>query len=168
MIQLYRAGAQLTKVRGLMLFSLVCALGTAWWGWDLFRTYGSLPGDGGVLAPLGTRLAVGIGVASIGILFALGMAAYGRIYVSVLALDEPSGTLRASTVRFVGSRALIVPLTDVFGSNYRAGRFVNPAGVSVNAPWISVRVKGRRWPLIVDAQGEFTDRSLVARVLKFR
>jgi len=167
MTPLYRAGSQLIKVRGLMLFSLLCALASAWWGWDLFRTYGSLPADGGVLAPLPTRLAIGLGVASIGIAFAFGMWAYGRLYVSALGLDGAGSALRVRTVGFFGGREAALPLTDVLGSNYRAGEFTDPGGVSVNAPSISVRVKDRRWPLIIDAQGDFTDRPLVAKVLKF-
>ena len=51
-------------------------------------------------------------------------------------------------------------------SGYHAGRMDNPGGVSVDAPWFSLRLRGRSWPLIVDAQGDFPDPELAARLLK--
>jgi len=163
---IYRAGRQLLKVRAIMLLALVSAVVSTWYGWDLAQTYGIRPADGGRLASLPVRLAWGISVASLGIAFAVGMWAYGKLYAGSIRYDEAAGALHVRTVEFIlGGRDLVYPLAAIEGSSWREGRFDNPAGVSVDAPWIALRVKGRRWPLIVDAQGEFPDRALAARVL---
>ena len=165
MREIYRAGSQLLKVRAIMIASLACALGACWWGWDLFQTYGLRPADGGRLASLAVRLGLGLGVAALGIAFAAGMWAYGRHFVSALAYDEAAGALHVRTVGFAGSHETLLSASDVLGSAYLAGKS-SYGRVSVDAPWMKVRVRGRRWPLIVDAKGEFPDRKLVARLLK--
>ena len=168
MTEVYRAGGQLLKVRAFMLVSLAAALASSWYGWDLFQTFGLRPADGGVLAPLGTRLAWGLSVASLGIIFAAGMWAYGRVYVSAMRFDEAADMLHVRTVGFIGGRDTIYPARDVLGSTYHEGRLDNDegdlVGVTVDAPWITLRMAGKSWPLIVDAQGEFPDRALAARL----
>lgn len=166
MIQIYAAGAQLIKVRAMMILSLVVALAAIWWGWDLFQTQGLRPADGGVLAPLGERLAWGIGVASLGIAFTAAMWVYGRLYVSSLRFDEATRALHFRTVGFLGGSDAVIPQSDVLGSTYQPGKSPNTGGVSVDAPWIKVAIQGRRLPFILDAQGVFPDASLAARLLK--
>src|SRR3712207_1184162 len=104
MITLFRAGSQLIKVRALMLLSLACAIATIWWGLDLSQTYGVRPADGGMLAPLAVRLTWGIGVGSLGIIFAAGMWVYGRCYVAKIELDQHTKELHIYTVRFIGTK----------------------------------------------------------------
>lgn len=167
MTLIYRAGFQLLKVRAVMLMGLAGAVAGCWYGWDLFQTYGIRPADGGQLASLPVRLAWGLTVAALGLAFAAGMAAYGTLYVGSIRYDEATGTLHIRTVEFLlTGRKHIVPLSAIKGSDWQHGRFDNPGGVSVDAPWISLAVKGRTWPLIVDAQGHFPDRALAAKVLK--
>ena len=172
MIELYRAGSQLMKVRAVMIVSLIAAVAACWWGWDMFRTYGLRPADGGVLAPVAVRLTWGLGLASVGIAFAVGMWAYGKLYVSAIDYDEAADALHIRTVSFFGSRESVHPVAAVLGSSYVKGRshdwdsLFPPEGVSVNAPWIKLRIAGRRAPLIVDAQGKFTNHALAGRFLK--
>lgn len=73
MTTVFRAGGQLITVRAFMILSLVCAVACIWWGIGLAQTYGSRAADGGALAPLAVRLALGIDTGSLGILFAAGM-----------------------------------------------------------------------------------------------
>ncbi len=169
MTLIYRAGFQLLKVRAVMLMGLAAAVVGCWVGWDLFQTYGIRPADGGQLASLPVRLAWGLTVAALGLAFAAGMAAYGTLYVGTIRYDAAAGTLHIRTVELIlTGRKRVVPLSGVKGSNRREGRLDNPGGVSVDAPWLALQLKGRRWPLIVDAQGHFPDRALAARLLKLR
>ncbi|BBL80215.1 hypothetical protein RxyAA322_20690 [Rubrobacter xylanophilus] len=160
-VPLYRAGRQLLKVRFLMLLSLVCAAGAVWIGLDLVQTYGLRPVDGGELAPLPARLAFGGGVALVGLSFAFGMWLYGRLYVAAIDLDERVNRLYVRTVRFLGTREDVFDVSEILRSELYEGRFVAPRDeelmLSVEAPWRSVRVAGRRWPLIVDERGLFLD-----------
>jgi hypothetical protein len=164
---LFRAGRQLVKVRAVMLFSLVCAAASLWWGFDLAQTYGSRPAEGGALAPLPVRLAWGVGVGSLGVIFAAGMWLYGRCYVAKMELDQRTGTLHVYTVRFFGSRKQVFDVSDILGSSYHEGKFDGMGVVpTVDAPWRSMRLAGRRLPLIVDQQGVFLEEELVNKLLR--
>ena len=76
-----------------------------------------------------------------------------------LAFDEPSGRLHIRTLSFLGNRDRVFSAADIQGSSYHGGDFW-AGGVAVNAPWVTVRMRGARWPFIVDAQGEFPNRDL--------
>lgn len=164
---IYRAGWQLIKVRGVMIMALACAAGGCWWGWDMFQTYGIRPADGGRLAPFGTRLALGLFLASLGLAFAIGMWLYGKLYVGSVRFDEMMNLIHVRTIEFIFfGRDLSFPPSAVDGAGWHEGKSDFGEGVSVDAPWYSVRIAGRRWPLILDAQGHFPDRPLAARLLK--
>jgi hypothetical protein len=170
MTPIFHAGRQLIKVRGMMLFSLICAVGCVWAGIYLARTYGLSPGDGGVLAPLPVRLAWGIGVALLGIGFAAGMWLYGRCYVVTLEVDEHTSQLHMYTVRFFGTAMQTVALADIGTTTHHHGKLdvirADGAGLSVNAPWHSVTLAGRRLPLIIDQQGTVLHPELMNAVFR--
>ncbi|HEX6038402.1 hypothetical protein [Longimicrobium sp.] len=164
MERIYAAGWQGRKVRfvaWVVLGALALAL---WGGWEITRGYGLRPADGGVLKPLAVRLAFGGCVAALGLLFAVGMWIYGRCYVAEASVDETRGVLGITLIGLVLRSRMEVPVDDVEGSTYHAGRS-NTGDFTVNAPWVSVRLRGRRLPLIVDAQGEFIRRELVVEHL---
>lgn len=164
MTTIYDAGAQAAKVRGLLWFSLACAAGSVWAGVGLARTFGLAPEAGGVLAPLPVRLAWGIGVASIGLAFLAGMLVYARCYAARVQADDAGRTLHVSRVGFLGGSTLVVPAERVRGSEFHPGH-ADYGGVSVSAAWNTVRVEGRRLPLIVDTQGDVLDPGRASRFL---
>ena len=171
MTELYRARGNVWKVRMMMWLSLATAIAFTWWGWDLFQTYGTRPADGGVLAPLWARLAWFVFLTAFGLAFLGGMWLYGGLYVTALLVDEAAGTLEVRTIGFIGGlggRRWTYRLSDVAGTDFKAGQFQSNTGVSVDAPWLSVRIKGRKSPLIVDVQGDFPDRERAARLLRMR
>lgn len=166
MTEIFNAGRQLAKVRGIMLGALLVALAACLWGWNLFQTYGLAPGDGGVLAPFAQRLALGLTIAGLGLALVFGAWLYGRLYVAALGHEAGTDRLHIRTLTFFGSRTQLVPSADVLGSTFQHGELINPAGV--RAPWYKVGLRGRSLPLIVDAQGVFVDPALVERLLKAR
>ena len=166
MTELYSAGFQLVKVRALMLVSLACAAAACWWGWDLLLTLGLRPADGGVLQPFWIRLLVGGLVASLGLAFAIGMWIYSRFYVASLAHDPFTGCLIVRTPRFIGSRTESIAPSEIMGTSFRRGAFVNPGGVSVDAPWHALQFRGRRLYFIIDARGHWLDPALAEQVLQ--
>jgi hypothetical protein len=135
-------------------------------GWDIFTTYGlrAVDGYGGQLAPLATRLPFALLVAAIGLSFVAGMWVYGNLYVLALDLDPATNLLHVRSVGLLWPRRFTLPMADVEGVTWMEGRTGNPVGVSVDAPWLSLRVKGRRLPLILDAKGDFLDKDLAARL----
>ena len=163
MIDIYRGGWQLTKVKGMMLFSAACAAGAVYWGWDLFQHYGLSPGDGGVLAPVGQRLAWGLTVAALGLAFPAGMWAFGRRYATRIRYDDAADSLHIGTLEFLASRRHVIPAADVTEAVYHQGEV---EGSGVDAPWFMLHFKGGRRSVVVDAQGVFPDRDLAKRLLK--
>jgi hypothetical protein len=168
---IYRAGRQAVKVRFLMWFSLACAAGALVAARDLFLTYGTRPADGGVLASLAVRMAWSGTVAALGLGFAFGMWLYGCYAVREIWWLPAEHRLRIVTYRFVGSRTETVGAAEITGAQARRDRFRatdllgNPAGISVDAPWIAVRLQGRRWPLVLDLQGLVTNSDRLRAVL---
>lgn len=162
----YSAGRQAWKVRFIALLSLAVFAGAAWAGWEIARSYGVRPADGGVLKPLAVRLAFGGFVAALGAAFVAGMWIYGRCYVMEAAVDEERGVLSVVLAGLLLRSRMEVPLDAVEGSTYHAGRSTTGDFV-VNAPWISVHLRGRRLPLIVDGQGEFIHPELLMAHLLF-
>jgi hypothetical protein len=158
---LYRAGRQLTKVRAIMLLSLACAALSTWWGVDLAQTYGLNPGDGAVLRPLTERLLAGAIVAGLGVTFAVGMWVYGRCYLARIDFAPETGQLHLHTVRFLGTGRQVIDVGGVGTSRWHDGQL--QLHISVNAPWVSVRMAGRRLPLLIDAQGDVLDRRLMKK-----
>jgi hypothetical protein len=161
---LFRAGRQLVKVRFMMLFSIAFAIGLLYWGHDMLLTYGTAQADGGVLKPLGERLAWAAFLWLFGLAFAIGMLAYGRCYVAEILLDEPNGRLVIRTLNFLWARDESLPFGTRTVSSYNHGHFY-AGGVRVKAPWTTVRVPGRRLPFVLDQQGDFADRAEVEKRL---
>jgi hypothetical protein len=168
---IFDAGRQALKVRFLMWLSLVCAAGAVYWGQDLLRTFGTRPADGGVLAPLAVRIAWGGSVAALGLGFAFGMWLYGRYAIREILLIPAERRLRIATYRFVGRRVETFEFSDVTGATARRDRFQAtdvfgaPKGISVDAPWLAIRLRGRRWPLVLDLQGLVSDPAQLRAVL---
>lgn len=158
MIELFNAGPRVGRVRFVMLLSMGCAFAGCWWGWSLFETVGSgIENDGRFW---------GIVVAALGVLFAVGMWAYGRRYIRTILFDPDRQMLHLRMLGMFGDKSFSLPAAQVERSTFSAGRLVNPMGVSVDAPWFSVRIRGRHWPLILDAQGHFLEEELLRRLLK--
>ncbi len=153
LIPLFDAGHQRIKVRGGLLFSLACAALSVWAGVHLAQTYGLNPADGGVPAPLPVRLAWGAGVSLLGVGFAVGMWLYGRCYVARIELDEATQQLHVYTLRFFGTARQVYDVSSVVSMRRHRGRLTT-LWLTVDAPWHTLWIAGRRLPLILDTQGE--------------
>jgi hypothetical protein len=149
MIPLYTAGRQLTKVRALMLLSIACLLGGAWWWWSSAPIPCGDSSDGPA-----ALIMIAFGAA-----FAAGMWVYGRCYAAHIDFEPTRRQLHVRTVRFWGSTLRLVDVSDIQGYQVHDGRvYVRDV---VDAPWVSVRLRGRRLPLLIDAQGKVLDPKLM-------
>jgi len=83
-----------------------------------------------------------------GIALTIGAVLYGPAYVTRIEVDREQETVRFSVAGWVRGRSFTVPLDDIVSGRYHDG------GTMVNAPWTTVRIRGRRLPLIVDAHGD--------------
>jgi hypothetical protein len=157
----FRADGLAIKLIGLTLFAAGCAVGSVWAGIVLGQTWGLNPADGGVLLPLGQRIALGIGVASLGLAFLAGMLFYWRYYIIRIEIEDNGRTVLIG--RLYPFPQLRLPVEDVtIGSTvrgeYRGFRFpVYSRMAPVDAPWLNVRLRGWRVPMVLDLHGKFLD-----------
>lgn len=161
---IYSAGSQGWKVRLVQAIVALTAPVAVWGGWEIARTYGLHPTEGGELAPLPLRLALGAFVALIGIGSLAGMWIYGRCYVMRAELDPADDSVSITLAGFPLPTRMRLREGEVERAASHAGQ-MRGSGVSVNAPWTSLRVRGRRLPLIVDAQGDVVRPDLAHRFL---
>jgi hypothetical protein len=164
MIPIFDAGRQLWKIRMIGALSLVVAAMLVWLGAGIVAHYGEAPGEGGALAPLATRVVLGGLVIALGAAFPVGMWIYGRCYVLSAALDDASRRLRITHPGLFLRSSREVAAGELEEPRYHDGR-MDTHRMRVDAPWYSLRLRGRRLPLLLDAQGDFLDRERVSRVL---
>ncbi|HEX2205724.1 MAG TPA: hypothetical protein VHG91_20595 [Longimicrobium sp.] len=161
----FDAGRQRWKVWFVTAISLVCGGVLVWLGGYLFQRFGLDPSDGGVLRPLGQRLALGGAFALGGVAVIAGILAYLQCYVTRIEESEAGDEFRVTVAGINGARLRSVRPEDVARAGYSDGRY-DAGGVKVNAPWYSIRLLGRRLPLIVDLQGDFHDPDAVDRLME--
>jgi hypothetical protein len=151
---------QARKVRWFFWGSFVFLAGFLYWAFDLAMTYGSSPGDGGVLRPLGHRLVAAAIVGTLGVLPAFGMWLYMHRYVAglvwkgeevlVTGAGWPGGERRFPLASFEPGR-------DHDGQLYTVTHWVN-------APWATIKIARRTY--IIDLQAEHIDGDGLARMFK--
>jgi len=150
---------QALKIRIIFWVLVVVALFAFWGGWAIYQTYGLSQADGGVLRPLWERLALGGFVAGLAVMCVGAMWIYVSIYA--LHISRIGDQLRLVTMTPMGGFDRNIPLEDVGKSAYYHGRLnpmtVRGGAIKVNAPWITLRIRGRRLPVIIDLQAEFIE-----------
>lgn len=154
---LFENHRQARKVRLVFVGSVLWWIGWSWWAYDMGRSFGLSPGDGGVLRPPSQRLAVAGLLWLIGFAPFAGMVVYCRVYLTRIERlrDEVCltvlGWLRPQTHRF--------PPAAFAGGGAYAGKMAGR--ISVDAPWMTLRVRGRWLPFVVDRQAEYVNRSAI-------
>jgi hypothetical protein len=142
MVLLYDSGTRALRVRALTVLSLLCVAGSVW--------LGIATGDVEIAGLLG----------AFALAFAIGMAFYETIYVRKLWLDEPREEVYIETLALFGRARLLAPLADCCGGAYYDVRVSDE-----KAPWVTLRVRGKRVPFIIDAGGAIRDEQRLRRVL---
>lgn len=158
---IFDAGRQRWKIWFVVLISLATGGALVVLGGWMIQSYGLHPAEGGVLKPLATRLLLGLGFGGSGLAIIAGILLYLQCYVFRIEGDEDTGEFR---VALAGLR-LTIRAEEVVRAGFNDG-VAHAGGISVNAPWYSVRLRGRRLPLIIDLQGDFLDERAVDRLLK--
>jgi hypothetical protein len=157
---IFDAGPQ----RKMVWFATLVTLGTGgaliWLGEWLIRTYGLNAAEGGVLKPLAQRILLGGSFVAFGAACIIGILIYLWCYVSRIEADDAGDAFRITVLWPFGWRQRVVGPDDVARASYNIGIFMN-----VDAPWSSLRLRGRRLPFIIDEQGDFHDEHAVDRLL---
>jgi hypothetical protein len=148
---------QAKKVRWVLLASVLWAAGWLYWAWSLSGTYGLSPGDGGVLKPAAERYGLAAIVAPIGLIPFAGMMLYARLYL--VRIERQRDAVLLVTIGLLTESHHMHAPDDFTQSNYREGRL--QSRISVHAPWITLHVRGRMLPYVVDMQADFVNRSAI-------
>jgi hypothetical protein len=150
MTLVYDAGWQGKKVRGLIWFLQAFAVLCFWLA---FLEPAVLPPP--EVETAAERLFASAFAITAGLVASLGILVYGRCYIGRLEVED-DGTLRIRTVGPIGSPEHVLQPDDIVSGVYRDG-YLRANGQTVNAPWFTVRLRGRRLPLILDPQGDVLD-----------
>ena len=164
MTRLMENRRQARKVRWVLLASWIAAFVCLAWGWDLLHTYGMNPADGGILRPFPERLRAAVLITLMGWGTAVGMTVFARRYVVGLRLE--AGHLHIATLGLWAGEPRVekVPLRHIRGGRYFHGR-LDTGRSAVHAPWITLRVRNRRLPYILDLQAESLKAERLASLL---
>jgi hypothetical protein len=141
---------QAKKVRWLTIALAVWCIGWLYWAWDTLHAYGVEPADGGLLKPFSERLQMAVIIAVLGAFPVAGMVFYSTLYITKVERD--GATVALTTLGVFGSTV----------HRYDAAAFTQgrqyegwmSARTKVHAPWLALRVAGRRIPFVVDLQAE--------------
>jgi hypothetical protein len=160
---IFDAGPQRWKIWFVVLICVVCGAALVFPGGYLFLNYGLHPDDGGVLKPLMSRILMGAVFVVPGMAIVAAMLLYLRCYVMRIEADEVEGGYRIALA--APGQALTIGHDDITRVGYNEG-ISHAGGMSVNAPWYSLRLRGRRFPLIIDLHGDFLDQHAVDRLIE--
>lgn len=150
---LFENHRQAKKIRWLTISFAVWCVAWLYWAWTAFESYGVEPSDGGVLRSLAERLGMAALIALCGILPLAGMAFYSGLYLTRIERHGDAVLLTTlGALRPVLHRYAVADLVP--GKSYE-GRV--SGRISVDAPWLTLRVADRRMPFIVDLQAERAD-----------
>ena len=119
----------------------------------LFLLPDSYEGEYPITAPYWLGFLFGLVFLLGGIGIAVGGWLYGPAYVTRIEVDREQQLARFSILGWVRSWSFTVRPDDIVSGRHHEGR-LDTGRHRVHAPWTTVRIRGRRLPLIVDAQGD--------------
>ena len=152
---IHRVGGKTIGWRLMAPFCVLCGVALAAMGLSALTGYG-FEGDPEGLPSLPARILGGGFFLAMGLGIAVGSLLYGPCYVSRVEVDREAGLARFSVTGFVRGWSITVRPEDIVSARDHDGHYDSGRTV-VNAPWTTVRLRGRRLPLIVDQQVAYED-----------
>jgi len=163
-LELFRAGRrQEAKVRFVQVLALLLAPVALWGAQDSAFNPADILDQRGEAVSWAVRYGTAAMLFVIGVGGTIGIVVYGWCYVTHAVWDPGAGQCRLTLAGFFVPVHVAVPPADGPRYHYRDG-YSRARGITVDAPYCSIRVPGRRLPFIVDLQGEFHHRDLFDRV----
>ena len=154
---------QARKARLVVLGTIVWSLGWLYWSSVIAQTYGLSPGDGGSLRPANQRYTIAALLLAVAFAPLIGMLVYGRVYLTRLVQDGRDVEMTA--LGFLVPFRFRIAISDLEDSAEYRGKMTGGSGVSVNAPWITLRARGYRLPFVIDLQAEHVDKVAIRNLI---
>jgi hypothetical protein len=153
-------------IRGMMPFcSLLMGVPMVAAGW-LFLSPGNGEGeDAALTGPHWLGILFGLAFLLGGVAIAIGSWLYGAAYVTRIEVDREQERARFSVLGWVRGWSFTLRPDDIVSGRYHAGN-LDTGRHRVHAPWTTVRIRGRRLPLIVDAGALKADWLALDRLLE--
>lgn len=135
-------------------------------GWALMMSpllYASLKmvdTGSGELLPLSLRLAWFSAILLITAIPTVASYVFLRCYVHEIVFDRERRELVLRTARTFGSAIERWPAAAVESARFHSGAIGGWVRYEWQLPWDTIRIKGRRLPLVVDYQGQFEDEEM--------
>ena len=155
---------QAKKARLVVLGTIVWSLGWLYWSSVIAQTYGLSPGDGGSLRPANQRFTMAALMLVVAFAPLAGMAVYGRVYLT--RIEREGDRLVLTALGFLVPFRFRIAISDLQGSEEHERKMTGGSGVSVDAPWITLRAKGYRLPFVVDLQAEHVDKRAILGLIQ--
>jgi hypothetical protein len=146
------------------LFSILMGGGMIAAGW-LFLDPASYEGIDPISGPYWLGFLFGLAFLLGGIAIAIGGWLYGPAYVTRIEVDREQQLARFSILGWIRGWSFTVPVDDIVSGRHHEGH-LNTGRHRVNAPWTTVRIRGRRLPMIVDDGALVYEWNAVYRLLE--
>ena len=157
---IYKGGFQLWKMRFVQVITLVTAIGAVFAGVTIFRIQAAGPVDpADDVSPIWPAVFIVAGVA-----FAVGIWYYCQIYISRVEISDDSRRLRLTFPGIVFPHRREFGVDEVESATFRDGS-MRSGGMTVNAPWETIRLRGSRRRLVLDVAGDFLDQDAIDEYL---
>ncbi|MGI9388227.1 MAG: hypothetical protein ACR2OX_12430 [Methyloligellaceae bacterium] len=170
MTTLYRNIRPARKVRLSFWGTIIIFLIACYGGLQLTTTFGLEPDGGGVLRPLGERLALGGSIALLGVVFVAGMYLYLSIYVS--RIEKRGDALAIATLTPASAQDRVYyPAELSVRADHHKRLTELPVASSIQialgfrTATIPIRVVGQRLPLFLDVRVGDIDGAALAELL---
>jgi hypothetical protein len=131
-------------------------MGCVWVGWAALTGYDQQDAGGVAMSWVmrivvgGLFLGMGLGTVALGCL-------YGLMYIARLEIDRARDVVRITLAGYVTGRSFTARPSDFVSAKFHS---------SGSAPWTTVRLHGRKLPLILDEFGRFDDPHAVDRLIR--
>jgi hypothetical protein len=163
-LELFRAGRRReVTVRCLQVLVLLMAPVALWGAYDTAFDGPDILDQRGEAVSWAVRYATAAFLFVVGAGGAIGIIVYGWCYVTHAVWDEEAGRCRLTLLGFFVPVQVDMPPAGK-PRYLRSDGFAHARGIVVHAPYYSIRIPGRRLPVIVDEQGEFPHGDLFHRV----
>lgn len=164
-VELFRAGAwREVKLRFVQFLAILMAPVALWGANDLAFNPAEILRQGGDVVPWAVRYGTAALLTVLGIGAGVGGIVYGWCYVTRIVWDPVAERCSLRLAGFIVPAHVHAPAATAPRWKHDTGT-ARAGGISVNAPYYSIRLPGRRLPLIVDCQGVFIRPRLMDRVL---
>lgn len=156
---IYKAGFQLVMMRFVQVITLVTSVGAVFAGVMIIRLQDVSTDPADQLHPIW-----GAGFIVVGFAFAAGLWYYCQVYISRVEISDDSRRLRVTFPGIVFPHQREFGVEEIASATFHDG-YMRTGGMTVNAPWETIRLHNGGRGMILDVQGDYVDEAAIDEYL---